>query len=75
MENKLEEVRKLYSENKNQMVPPLLSLASFKSSNESTFELSKSIQIEFYKTSSYPADSFFRAISKIITPVKMVDNE
>lgn len=75
MENKLEEARKAYSENKNQIVPPLLSLASFTSSNEATRELSKSVQIDFYKTSSYPAESFFRTVSKIVTPLKIENNE
>lgn len=75
MENKLEEARKVYSENKNQIVPPLLSLASFTSSSEATRELSKSVQIDFYNTSSYPADSFFRTVSKIVTPLKIEGNE
>ena len=75
MENKLEEARKLYTENNKQIVPPLLSLASFMSSNEALRELSKSVQIDFYNTSSYPADSFFRTVSKIVTPLKIEGNE
>lgn len=75
MENKLEEARKVYSENKKQIVPPLLSLASFTSGNEATRELSKSVKIDFYNTTSYPADSFFRTISKIVTPLKIESNE
>lgn len=75
MENKLEEAKKIYSKNEKQIVPPLLSLANFTSIDQTTRGLSKSVQIDFYNTSSYPADSFFRTISKIVTPLKIEGNE